>query len=272
MANEAPWINNYYFNPQNVRVSIAQTFRGSDIYFAICAVMTVTTIAVLAASFAKPRSDRIFFYITAGINFVAAIAYFTMGSNLGWVPVIVEWDRLITFGTGPYTRQIFYARYIDWFVTTPLLLMDLLLTAGVPWPTILWTLFVDEIMIVSGLIGALIPSTYKWGYYAFGCVAMSMVFWNLAWTGRKHASALGPDIHRVYLLCGVWTFFIWLLYPVSWGLCEGGNVIWPDSETIFYGVLDLCAKPSSVLCSSAAIGVSIRLVWGCTLGTTKKNS
>lgn len=42
------------------------------------------------------------------------------------------------------------------------------------------------------------------------------------------------------------------LYPVSWGLCEGGNVITPDDEAVFYGCLDFCAKPI----------FSILLLWG----------
>lgn len=49
----------------------------------------------------------------------------------------------------------------DRFITTPLLLMDLLLTAGLPWPTILFTLLVNEVMIVTGLVGALVQSSYK---------------------------------------------------------------------------------------------------------------
>lgn len=46
-------------------------------------------------------------------------------------------------------------------ITTPLLLLDLFLTAGLPWPTILYTILIDEIMIVTGLIGALVQSSYK---------------------------------------------------------------------------------------------------------------
>lgn len=46
-------------------------------------------------------------------------------------------------------------------ITTPLLLMDLLLTAGLPWPSILFTILLNEIMIVTGLIGALVQSSYK---------------------------------------------------------------------------------------------------------------
>lgn len=34
-----------------------------------------------------------------------------------------------------------------------------------------------------------------------------------------------------------------MLYPIAWGLCEGGNVISPDSEAALYGALDFCAKP-----------------------------
>lgn len=33
------------------------------------------------------------------------------------------------------------------------------------------------------------------------------------------------------------------LYPIAWGLCEGGNVISSDSEAVFYGLLDVLAKP-----------------------------
>jgi len=46
-------------------------------------------------------------------------------------------------------------------ITTPLLLMDLLLTAALPWPTVLFTLVIDEIMIITGLVGALVVSSYK---------------------------------------------------------------------------------------------------------------
>jgi bacteriorhodopsin len=36
---------------------------------------------------------------------------------------------------------------------------------------------------------------------------------------------------------------VWLLYPVCWGLSEGGNVLSVDHEMIFYSILDLFAGP-----------------------------
>ena len=84
-----------------------------------------------------------------------------MASNLGWTPIDVEFARSDP-RVGGVNREIFYVRYIDWFITTPLLLMDLLLTAAMPWPTILFIILVDEVMIVTGLVGALVKSSYKW--------------------------------------------------------------------------------------------------------------
>ena len=95
---------------------IAITTHGSDWYFAVCAVMTVATLAFMGHSFTKPRTHRLFHYITAGITLVAAIAYFTMGSNLGQTPILVEFVRNNpkVGGLAGGTREIFYVRYIDW--------------------------------------------------------------------------------------------------------------------------------------------------------------
>jgi bacteriorhodopsin len=134
-------------------------------------------------------------------------------------------------------------RYIDWVITTPLLLTDLLLTAGMPWPSILFVILIDEIMIVTGLAGALVRTSYKWGYFTFGCVALFYILYMLGWEARKHANALGRDIGRTFMICGSLTAFLWTLYPIAWGVCEGANLISPDSEAAFYGVLDVLAKP-----------------------------
>ncbi|ETN45976.1 uncharacterized protein HMPREF1541_00158 [Cyphellophora europaea CBS 101466] len=227
------------------------TSRGSDWYFAVCAVMAVSTFVIMGLSFRKHRSQRLFHYITAAITLVAAIAYFAMGSNLGWTAIQVEFQRSDPKVSGNM-RQIFYVRYIDWFVTTPLLLADLLLTCGLPGPTILYVILMNEIMIVTGLVGALVKSSYKWGFYTFGCAAFLFVAYSVVFEGRTYAKALGADIHRTYVICGVWTIGLWCLYPIAWGLSEGGNVIASDSEAIFYGILDLLAKP----------GFGALLLWG----------
>lgn len=94
------------------------TTHGSDFYWAICACMTLSALIFAGLSFTKPRHQRIFHYITASICFVAAIAYFTMAANLGYAAIPVEFVRSNPKVAGIY-REIFYVRYIDWVITTP---------------------------------------------------------------------------------------------------------------------------------------------------------
>lgn len=75
------------------------------------------------------------------------------------------------FPAGPADSATDHQRVI----TTPLLLMDLLLTAALPWPTVLFTLVVDEIMIITGLVGALVVSSYKVSVKPLGRISPGLI-------------------------------------------------------------------------------------------------
>ena len=64
--NSAVYDNGYTVNGKTVDIAITED--GSDVYFAICAVMGTVGLGVLGASLLKPRTHRLFFYITAAIN------------------------------------------------------------------------------------------------------------------------------------------------------------------------------------------------------------
>lgn len=61
----------------------------------------------------------------------------------------------------------------------------MLLTTGVPLSDILVTLFMSIVLVVCGLVGALVHSTYKWGYYTFGCTAL-LYIWCVASVDTSH--------------------------------------------------------------------------------------
>jgi hypothetical protein len=69
------------------------------------------------------------------------------------------------------------------------------------------------------------------------------IWFVLLGPGRKSVSHLGGGFKRAYTISACILSFLWLLYPIAWGLADGGNVITADSEMIFYGILDVLAKP-----------------------------
>ena len=68
-------------------------------------------------------------------------------------------------------------RYIQWFITFPLVLLEVLLTTGLSLSDILTTLFMAIVLVVSGLVGALVQSTYKWGFFSFGGAALFYIWY-----------------------------------------------------------------------------------------------
>ncbi|KXS16496.1 family A G protein-coupled receptor-like protein [Gonapodya prolifera JEL478] len=175
-----------------------------------------------------PSHQREVHYITAAITTIAAIAYYTMAADYGTVPA------------GP--RSFYYARYIDWTLTTPLLLLDLLLLAGADKVRITWTIFLDLIMIVTGLFGGLATDNYKWGYFVFGSVAYIGILYELLYPVRGLAATKSQALGKLFDQLAILTLVLWTIYPVVWILAEGTNSISLELEVGLYALMDMSAK------------------------------
>jgi bacteriorhodopsin len=250
-SNDAIKINNDIVNGAHADIHI--TTHGSDVYWAWCSLMALTTILFFLWAQMRSEGSRLFHNIAAFTSLIAAIAYFTMASNLGWTGITVEWHRTNGHVAGN-TRQIFYVRYIEWFLTMPLILSNLLFVAGMSWQYLAQIILVSSIFVVARLVGALVSTTYKWGYFVFGIVTYIYIVYELLFNVRNHANSLGSDVHKVYLFPAALESLIWLIYPIAWGVCEGGNVIAPDSEAVFYGILDI----ATIICIPAWLLFSLR--------------
>ncbi|KAK9453302.1 hypothetical protein V1511DRAFT_462620 [Dipodascopsis uninucleata] len=250
-GNEALDIN----PPAGAKLHI--TTNGSDWYWTVFSVMGFTVLAYAVAAYFVPRKERVFHYTSIAAAFFASIAYFTLASDLGWTPIETEFSHQQDGGF----RQVFYARYIGWFMVSPLLMINVSFLAGMSWITSLFIACIQEIFVISGLIGSLVPSTYKWGYFTIGVSAWFLVAYNLVYVGYQSLGELSatnvhPELKKMYIGLVSCMCLIYSLYPISWGLSEGGNVITPTSEGVFYGVLDIIALP---ILNTAVLYMSRRL-------------
>lgn len=200
-------------NPTVADIDI--TTAASDFLWMVFSVMAATTLGIgVWSAVGVPRGQRTFHHLSMMITATASVAYFCMASDLGAVAIPVEYIRDPYPGvSGTPTRSIWYARYIDWTITTPLLLLELLLVTGLPLSDVIITIFADIVMIITGLIGALVPSTYKWGLYSIGCFAMLYVFYQLYFPGRQSSHSLGSELAKTYLTGAGILSFLWFLYP-----------------------------------------------------------
>ncbi|TKA68060.1 hypothetical protein B0A55_07456 [Friedmanniomyces simplex] len=210
--------------------------------------MLIASIVFTGMAWTVPVSKRLYHIVTTLIVIFASLSYFAMasGHGIGYHHVVVrESHKHVPDTTKDLYRQVYWARYVDWTLTTPLLLLDLSLLAGLSGGVILMTMVADVIMILTGLFAAFgtEDTPQKWGWYAIACIAYLVVIWHLVVHGRAMAMSKGGKVGNFFAAIGGFTLIIWTVYPIIWGIADGSRNMNVDEEIIAYAVLDILAKP-----------------------------
>lgn len=169
--------------------------------------------------------------------------------------LIPVWSALaylgMSFGMGQSEvagQTAFWGRYVDWVVSTPLLLLALGLTAmhrlkrrdG----ALLWALVgTDVIMILCGLVADLSTGTARTVFFLCGCGALLFIFY-LSWGPlRQLAYKQGKDLGKVYDTVGGMLSVLWVAYPAIWWLGpSGAGILGQGLETWLYVIVPILSK------------------------------
>jgi bacteriorhodopsin len=235
-------------NPTPPGVNQFLVVNGSNWLWAVTAVYCLSFMAVYGLGHFAKSGEKIFHYLFSIALLVGSISYFAMASNLGWTVVSAA------NGAGDYglLRQIFFAKYINWVVSFPVVTVVLGLVSGVSWATIFYWVALSWTWVVSYLISAFVATNYKWGFFAFGTVAWLLLACGLATDGMKAAKRV--DLKRDYTILAGWLNLLWLLYPIAFGLSDGGNRIGVTAGFIFWGILDVLMVPLLAFATVALSG------------------
>ncbi|EOD52861.1 putative opsin-1 protein [Neofusicoccum parvum UCRNP2] len=221
---------------------------GQRTLWVVFVVMLIATIVFTGLSWSVPVNRRLYHVVTTLITTIAALSYFAMASGHGVSYHHVQVRESHSHVPDTYHdvyRQVYWARYVDWSLTTPLLLLDLCLLAGVDGAHTLIAIVADEIMILTGLFAAFGSegTPQKWGWYAIACIAYLVVVWHLALHGRAKAFARGSKVSKLFGSIALFTLILWTAYPIVWGIADGSRKASVNDEIIAYAVLDILAKP-----------------------------
>jgi len=221
---------------------------GERTLWVVFVVMLVASIVFTGMSWNVPVSKRLYHVITTMIVLIASMSYFAMASGHGisyHKTVVKEQNKHVPDTEKDIYREVYWARYVDWAFTTPFLLLDLCLLAGMNGGQIFMTIAADIVMILTGLFAAFgsEDTPQKWGWYAIACIAYLVVIWHLVIHGRAGAMAKGGKVGNFFAAIGGFTLIIWTVYPIIWGIADGSRNMDVDEEIIAYAVLDVLAKP-----------------------------
>ena len=168
---------------------------------------------------------------------------------------IPVWSGLVylAIGLGLGTTEVagqttYWARYADWVVTTPLLLVALWMTATTrtekrPHAALLVTLLVaDVVMILSGLVGDLSEGPARYVYFGVGVAALVVIFWAV-WGPLRRVAGHDPEVADAYVKVAAFLALFWVGYPLTWILGPSGlGVLSQTADTVLFVLLPIFSK------------------------------
>eukprot|EP00493_Phyllostaurus_siculus_P004584 UN04605 len=175
--------------------------------------------------------SKFFEVLTMGITGIATLAYLLMFTGAGrmWVEEV----------PGTFS-PVYWGRYVDWVLTTPLMLWDILALAGAPNDEIAMVVIMDMLMIGFGCAGAQTPDQNKWFFFIFGMVT----FIHICAVLLKYSKVnkYGEEARALYNKVAWMTIILWTLYPIVWIVAEGQRMVSASLEACLYAIMDVSAK------------------------------
>ncbi|KAL2160898.1 hypothetical protein VTH06DRAFT_1096 [Thermothelomyces fergusii] len=207
--------------------------NGSDWLFTVTSIFGLATLVFWALKFRARGGERFFHYLFIITSLTGLIAYYASASDLAFSPV----RQANSVGHSGLVRQIFWAKYVFWAVAFPAVVIALGVLSGVAWATIAYNVALTWVWVIGYLVAALTATNYKWGFFAWGTLAQLFALVSLWVSGVRSADRVG--IRGDYLALAGWVTFLWLLYPLAWGLTDGGNYNGVTGSWIWFGILDI---------------------------------
>ena len=205
-------------------------------------VMTAGGLAILALGKRRTPSEELHTVCHGIVPLIAACAYFAMATGQGSVVLA---DPALAANTG---RIFYFARYIDWAFTTPILLVTLSLTAMHAGPkragAMVGIVLADLLMIVTAFaFGASVVPWIKWTWFLVSCLAFLGVYYVL-WVSLPEANAgEREDIRASYRRNATTLSVLWLIYPLVLALAPDGLGLLGDAASVLcIAVLDVVSK------------------------------
>jgi bacteriorhodopsin len=202
-------------------------------------------------------------WIYVGIMLAGALIFFLWSRNPKGVPqyeyliatFIPLWSAAaymgMALGQGKLEideQTTYVARYLDWVVTTPLLLVALSLTATFHKEkkyTLMATLVgADVFMIISGLIADLSQTPIRYIWYGLGVLALLVIFY-LVWVSLRRwvMENQTPEIQRIYTRLAAYLTIFWIGYPLTWLLGPSGiGLFSQEVDTLLFIFLPVFSK------------------------------
>lgn len=152
---------------------------------------------------------------------------------------------LMMFDIGAVMVQDYHVslpRYVDWALTTPLLVGYTAYVAGIARRGILGIVLVDFLMIAAGTAAALLTPPTQWVFFALAALCHLALLIGLYGPVRNSALGEPPSHRRLARLLLNYVGLLWIAYPLVWVFGPGLQLVSWQGIAVMITYLDVTAK------------------------------
>jgi len=174
------------------------------------------------------------YYLTlAGVTGVATVAYALMAFDVG---TITASGRVVSI-----------PRYVDWLITTPLILLFLAMLGRIGRGSILRLVVVDVALLLLGAVAVVLTGPIRWAAFASGVACFGVLAYDLYVRIPRLATFSNERTRILFTTLRNLTIALWTLYPVVWVLAPSGlDLLTRDMAMLVVAYLDLISKAAFV--------------------------
>jgi sensory rhodopsin len=184
---------------------------------------------------------RSHYLVLAGVTGVASVAYALMAVDIGTVSAA--------------GRVVSIPRYVDWLITTPLILLFLSMLGGTDRGSLLRLVVADVVLLLLGGVAVVVAGPIRWVAFAGGVLLFGVLVYELYVRIPRQATFADERARTLFITLRNLTIALWTLYPIVWILAPSGvGLLTRDMTMLVVAYLDLISKAAFVALGVDGLG------------------
>lgn len=178
--------------------------------------------------------------VTTTVSFLIYLALAT-GQGLNWKHDTLKHNHKHVPNTDQHVlRQVLWLRYVNWFITDPLILTSLTLVSGLPGASLFAAIAADYVMLASGVFGTYAGhAARQWVWFTISAIAFITVVYHIGIKGTRAASNRDAHTRRLFSVIASVALIAKALYPITLAAGPLALKVGLTGETVLFAIHDI---------------------------------
>ncbi|KAL3469354.1 hypothetical protein BJX99DRAFT_241493 [Aspergillus californicus] len=249
---------------------------GKRTLWVVAVLMGLSSLVFYILSNRVQLPKRVVHYLVSVSTTVSFIVYLALatGQGIDWKHDSVKHvHKHVPDTDHEVFRQVLWLRYVNWFLTDPLILTSLTLLSGLPGGSLFAAISADWVMLGTGLLGTYAGHTSRrWVWFTLSAIAFITVIYHIGVKGTRASNNRDSSTRRLFSGIASVALLAKALYPITLAAGALSLKVGITGETIMYAIHDIVVQGILgywlVIANDAATGTNLYVdgFWSSGLG------